>query len=269
MENWDHDTLVDLPSIDLSPIREMGPLTQTERDRLVMPSLRLQLHRRRMMPVAIIAGGIAAFAGMIVMCAVLMSADCGSVDSPSSGSRISMTEALEAAFSPAVVPVATASSAKADLVEDQVIVPPPSKVSIRVAKRKIAKRRIVKRGSRIIRRSRTKAMRRPPERTSLTISELIRKASPSMPSTLSKGKIVAAMKRAAPAVGRCYKRFRVPGTADVRFRIMGSGRVEDLKVEGMFSGTPTGQCVESAVRKVRFPEFLAYSMAVRWPFMLK
>ena len=45
------------------------------------------------------------------------------------------------------------------------------------------------------------------------------------------------------------------GTATVQLTVAASGRVQKATVTGLFAGTPTGACVEQAVRVATFPPF--------------
>jgi hypothetical protein len=45
----------------------------------------------------------------------------------------------------------------------------------------------------------------------------------------------------------------VPGTANLSIKPGRSGRIEDVTVKGKFAGTPTGTCVEAAVRTAKVP----------------
>jgi hypothetical protein len=65
--------------------------------------------------------------------------------------------------------------------------------------------------------------------------------------------LVAGMNAVRPQVRACYERFHVPGTAMVNVAIAKSGRVSSAQVTGKFAGTPTGACVEAAVKTARFP----------------
>jgi hypothetical protein len=64
----------------------------------------------------------------------------------------------------------------------------------------------------------------------------------------------------------CYDRYQVPGVAMVNIVIAKSGRVPMAKVTGTFAGTPSGACVERAVKSVRFPRSDGFSTP--YPFQL-
>ena len=46
------------------------------------------------------------------------------------------------------------------------------------------------------------------------------------------------------------------------------GRVSAARVKGMFAGTPTGACVQRAVKSARFPKSRG-SLSITYPFMLR
>jgi hypothetical protein len=57
------------------------------------------------------------------------------------------------------------------------------------------------------------------------------------------------------AVQACYDSHRVAGLATVQVQIGDDGRIHATRIKGMFAGTPTGGCVEAAVRTARFKRF--------------
>jgi predicted Zn finger-like uncharacterized protein len=83
---------------------------------------------------------------------------------------------------------------------------------------------------------------------------------------LDKGDIVRAMMAVNPKVKDCYNQYKVPGTAMVSIKLARGGRVSDASVSGKFAGTPTGSCVESAVKSAKFPPTDAQSF--QYPFPL-
>jgi predicted Zn finger-like uncharacterized protein len=94
-------------------------------------------------------------------------------------------------------------------------------------------------------------------------------ANSDLPDRLSRAQIVKGMRAVKPRVQRCYDRYKVPGLADVRLKIGNDGRVRSAVVKGLFTGTPTGSCVSSAVKTARFPRFKVASMSITYPFMLR
>ena len=84
---------------------------------------------------------------------------------------------------------------------------------------------------------------------------------------LSKTALVAGLNSVRGKVGACYNQFKVPGTAMVNVVIGKSGKVTSATVTGKFAGTPTGTCVEAAVKTASFPPSDGFSTP--YPFQLK
>jgi predicted Zn finger-like uncharacterized protein len=84
---------------------------------------------------------------------------------------------------------------------------------------------------------------------------------------LSKGAVVAGMNSVKGKVSDCYQEFKVPGMAMVNVVIGKSGKVSSATVTGKFAGTPTGSCVEKAVKSASFPP--SDGLTTPYPFQLK
>ncbi len=84
---------------------------------------------------------------------------------------------------------------------------------------------------------------------------------------LAKGAVVAGMNSVKGRVADCYQQFKVPGMAMVNIVIGKSGRVSSASVTGKFAGTPTGSCVEKAVKTASFPP--SDGLSTPYPFQLK
>jgi predicted Zn finger-like uncharacterized protein len=84
---------------------------------------------------------------------------------------------------------------------------------------------------------------------------------------LAKSAIVAGMNGVRPKVSDCYNQYKVPGMAMVNVVIAKSGSVSSATVTGKFAGTPTGSCVEKAVKTAKFPPSDGFSTP--YPFQLK
>ena len=85
--------------------------------------------------------------------------------------------------------------------------------------------------------------------------------------SMSRAGLIVGFNAVRPRVLACYETFQVPGTAMVNTVIARSGRVRSATVTGKFAGTPTGACVEKAVRTARFPQSDGFSTP--YPFQLK
>jgi hypothetical protein len=75
------------------------------------------------------------------------------------------------------------------------------------------------------------------------------------------------MNAVRPAVADCYAAYAVPGLAMVNVVIGRNGKVSRAFVTGRFAGTPTGACVEAAVKTAVFPP--SDGLSTPYPFMLK
>jgi len=84
---------------------------------------------------------------------------------------------------------------------------------------------------------------------------------------ISKTALIRGINQVRPRVAACYQTYKVPGTALVNIVIAKSGRVSSARVSGKFAGTPTGACVEAAVKTARFPASDGFSTP--FPFQLK
>jgi predicted Zn finger-like uncharacterized protein len=91
----------------------------------------------------------------------------------------------------------------------------------------------------------------------------------SLPDQLEKSQIVQGMSSVKGKVGSCYDQFKVPGMASVNVTIQKSGSISNASVGGSFAGTPTGSCVEKAVKGAHFPKFKGSAMSLTYPFMLR
>ena len=90
-----------------------------------------------------------------------------------------------------------------------------------------------------------------------------------LPETLSREQIQSSMRRIKPRIQSCFDRFKVPGLASVKITISRSGQVSTSRVKGVFAGTPTGGCVQSAARSATFPKFKGSSIGITYPFILR
>jgi hypothetical protein len=84
---------------------------------------------------------------------------------------------------------------------------------------------------------------------------------------LAKSAVVAGMNGVKGKVADCYSQFKVPGMAMVNVVIGKNGHVSSATVTGKFAGTPTGSCVEKAVKSASFPP--SDGLSTPYPFQLK
>ena len=85
---------------------------------------------------------------------------------------------------------------------------------------------------------------------------------------LSKSAVVAGMNSVKGKVSACYQQFKVPGMAMVSIVIAKSGHVSSASVTGKFAGTPTGSCVERAVKSATFASS-SDGLSTPYPFQLR
>jgi hypothetical protein len=90
-----------------------------------------------------------------------------------------------------------------------------------------------------------------------------------LPEQLDRSAIVGGMGKVKGRVNACYDQYKVPGMANVSLTISKSGKVSNASVSGAFAGTPTGDCVERAVRSASFPPFKGAAQTIQYPYMLR
>ncbi len=84
---------------------------------------------------------------------------------------------------------------------------------------------------------------------------------------LSKSAFVSGMNAIRPQIDLCYAVYQVPGVVMVNVVIRPEGFVSSASVSGRFAGTPTGKCVEKAVKTAQFPR--SKGLTTPYPFQLK
>ncbi len=89
------------------------------------------------------------------------------------------------------------------------------------------------------------------------------------PWKLSTRHIKRALRGAQVAAQKCYDTYGVPGTARFRITISDKGDIVGLEQKGDFVDTPTGTCVEKAVKITKFPETRRKRTTLHWPIMVR
>lgn len=84
---------------------------------------------------------------------------------------------------------------------------------------------------------------------------------------LAKNAVVAGMNGVKPKVNACYAQFKQSGMAMMNVVITKGGKVSSATVTGKFAGTPTGSCVEKAVKAATFPP--SEGLSTQYVFMLR
>ena len=90
----------------------------------------------------------------------------------------------------------------------------------------------------------------------------------SLPAQLSRSQIQSGMAGTKSKCAACYEQYRVPGVVNVKITIGPNGRMSSSSVSGKFAGTPTGSCVEKAVKSARFDAFSGPPMQLDYPVIL-
>lgn len=89
------------------------------------------------------------------------------------------------------------------------------------------------------------------------------KAKPASP---TKPQVIKAMNGVKAAVKRCGQQHSATGVVKAQVTVVSSGKVKSVAVSGV-SG-PAGGCIESAVKRAKFPAFSKPSFSVKYPFKL-
>jgi hypothetical protein len=84
---------------------------------------------------------------------------------------------------------------------------------------------------------------------------------------LSKVAVVAGFNAVRAQIAECYATYQVPGLAMANVVIAKNGKLSRVAVTGKFAGTPTGACVEGAVKTARFPP--SDGFVTPYPFQLR
>jgi hypothetical protein len=90
-----------------------------------------------------------------------------------------------------------------------------------------------------------------------------------LPAELSKDQILTGLRPAIAEAKACYDTHGVAGDAKVKVTIGGEGTVVEVKQTGAFVGTPTGDCIEAAIKKATFPKSKKAKTTVSYPVLLR
>lgn len=81
--------------------------------------------------------------------------------------------------------------------------------------------------------------------------------------------VQAAMKPVVDAANACFERYSVTGNARLNITIASDGTVERYEQTGDFEGTPTGTCIDDAMRGVQFPVSKRERTKIGYPIVLR
>jgi hypothetical protein len=90
-----------------------------------------------------------------------------------------------------------------------------------------------------------------------------------LPEELTPDMIMAAMKPVRGAADACFDKFGVPGEGKVKVTVAGDGTVAAVEEIGDFDGTPTGECIDKAVKTVQFPATQKAKQSFKYPLLLR
>jgi hypothetical protein len=90
-----------------------------------------------------------------------------------------------------------------------------------------------------------------------------------VPEELTASQIKAAMLPVRAAADQCYADYGVQGDAKLHVTVAADGAVVAVEVKGDFAGTPTGTCLENAVKAVTFPKTQKSRQSFKYPIVLR
>jgi len=92
---------------------------------------------------------------------------------------------------------------------------------------------------------------------------------PEIPATLDPAQIRTALDPARAAAMKCFEAYGVPGMASTRITFNNEGEVVAVEQKGDFVDTPTGNCIEKAVKATAFPKSKRKKTTIDYPFILR
>ncbi len=81
--------------------------------------------------------------------------------------------------------------------------------------------------------------------------------------------VQASLKPVVDAANACFEKYGVAGKAKLDITIAGDGTVARYDQTGDFEGTPTGQCIDTAMREVQFPRSKRARTKIGYPIVLQ
>lgn len=79
----------------------------------------------------------------------------------------------------------------------------------------------------------------------------------------------AALDDLQPKLKQCFRRFQIPGIANVKLVVDPSGSIEPASLSGDFEGTPTGDCVMQELSSATLPPFKGSPVQLNHAFVLR
>lgn len=90
-----------------------------------------------------------------------------------------------------------------------------------------------------------------------------------LPPKLKPQDIQKGLEPAVKAAQECFAIYGVAGEAKFRLKINGAGKVTEIEQTGYFQDTPTGDCMEDAIKVAQFPQTQKPVTTVTYPFVLR
>lgn len=89
------------------------------------------------------------------------------------------------------------------------------------------------------------------------------------PDRLTTSQIKTAMKGVSALADECYDAYQIEGMATFKMVIGGNGKLAKAEQHGDFKGTPTGICLDKAMKTVTFPKSKTKTTPITYPMMLQ
>ncbi len=91
-----------------------------------------------------------------------------------------------------------------------------------------------------------------------------------LPERLTPSQILENMRSIRNQVNECYEQYQIPGVAEVSVTVEGAtGAVTNVRLRGVFVGTPTGKCVTEQVQQLKFPQVKQKSTTFSFKYELR
>lgn len=90
-----------------------------------------------------------------------------------------------------------------------------------------------------------------------------------IPEELTAAQIKVSMKPVKDAADQCFADYGVAGDAKLHVTVAADGSVVSVEVKGDFAGTPTGTCLENAVKATTFPKTQKSRQSFKYPIVLR
>lgn len=90
-----------------------------------------------------------------------------------------------------------------------------------------------------------------------------------LPESLTGAMIREAMQPVLDAANACFQRYKVTGKGKLVMQVAGDGSVLEFEQQGEFVGTPTATCIDTAMKKIKFPPTQKPKTKVGFPILLQ